>query len=82
MPYPLISISLTDRYLEPVGSQILDPGDYLPSDLDPRKHVEPGNTFNAVMSIEAPSIDATGYKLDVCYRLGDGRLSCAIDDFK
>lgn len=82
MPYPLISISLTDRYLEPVGSQILDPGDYLPSDLDPRKHVEPGNTFNAVMSIEAPSIEATGYKLDVCYRLGDGRLSCAIDDFK
>lgn len=82
MPYPLISISLTDRYLEPVGSQILDPSDYLPSDLDPRKHVEPGNTFNAVMSIQSPSIEATGYKLDVCYRLSDGRLRCAIDDFK
>jgi predicted Zn finger-like uncharacterized protein len=82
MPYPLISISLTDRYLEPIGSQILDPADYLPSDLDPRKHVEPGNTFNAVMSIQSPSIEATGYKLDVCYRLSDGRLRCAIDDFK
>ena len=82
MPYPLISISLTDRYLEPVGSQILDPADYLTSDLDPRKHVEPGNTFNAVMSIQSPSIEATGYKLDVCYRLSDGRLRCAIDDFK
>ncbi|HNP65959.1 MAG TPA: DUF3426 domain-containing protein [Woeseiaceae bacterium] len=82
MPYPLISISLTDRYLEPVGSQILDPADYLPSDLDPRRHVEPGNTFNAVMSVQSPSIEATGYKLDVCYRLSDGRLRCAIDDFK
>ncbi len=82
MPYPLISISLTDRYLEPVGSQILDPANYLPSDLDPRKHVEPGNTFNAIMSVQSPSLEATGYKLDVCYRLSDGRLRCAIDDFK
>jgi len=82
MPYPLINISLTDRFLEPVGSQILDPAEYLPTDLDPRKLVEPGNTFNAVISIQSPSADASGYKVDVCYRLSDGRLRCAIDDFK
>lgn len=82
MPYPLINISLTDRFLEPVGSQLLDPAEYLPTDLDPRKLVEPGNTFNAIITIQSPSIDASGYKVDVCYRQTDSRLRCAMDDFK
>ncbi len=82
MPYPLVSISLTDRFLETIGSQMLDPVDYLPDGHDPRKPVGPGNTFNAVMSIQSPSTEATGYKVDVCYRQSDGRLRCAIDDFK
>ena len=82
MPYPLINISLTDRFLEPVGSQLLDPAEYLPTDLDPRKLVEPGNTFNAIITIQSPSIEASGYKVDVCYRQTDGRLRCAMDDFK
>lgn len=82
LPYPLIGISLTDRFEETIGSRILDPADYLPNDLDPRKLVQPGNTFNAVISIQSPSEDATGFKLNVCYRLSAGQLRCAIDDFK
>ncbi len=82
MPYPLVNISLTDRFLEPVGSQLLDPVEYLAADLDPRKLVEPGNTFNAIITIKSPSIDASGYKVDICYRQTDGQLRCAIDDFK
>ena len=82
MPYPLINISLTDRFLEPVGSQLLDPAKYLPTDLDPRKLVEPGNTFNAIITIRSPSIEASGYKVDVCYRQTSGWLRCAMDDFK
>jgi predicted Zn finger-like uncharacterized protein len=82
LPYPLIGISLTDRFEETIGSRVLDPAEYLPSDLDPRKLVEPGNTFNAVITIKSTSEDATGFKLNVCYRLSDGQLRCAIDDFK
>lgn len=82
LPYPLIGISLTDRFEETIGSRILDPADYLPTDLDPRKLVQPGNTFNAVLSIQSPSEDATGFKLNVCYRLSAGQLRCAIEDFK
>jgi predicted Zn finger-like uncharacterized protein len=81
LPYPLIGISLTDRFEETLGSRILDPAEYLPRDLDPRKLVEPGNTFNAVITIKSTSEDATGFKLIVCYRLTDGQLRCAIDDF-
>jgi hypothetical protein len=82
LPYPLIGISLTDRFEETIGSRVLDPAEYLPSDLDPRKLVEPGNTFNAVITIKSTSEEATGFKLNVCYRLSDGQLRCAIDDFK
>ncbi|MCH9693358.1 MAG: zinc-ribbon domain-containing protein [Gammaproteobacteria bacterium] len=82
LPYPLIAISLTDRFEETIGSHVLDPAEYLPENVDPRKHVRPGNTFNAVMSINSPAENVTGFKLNVCYRLEGERLSCAIDDFK
>ena len=82
LPYPLVSISLTDRFLETLGNQVLDPAEYLPTDLDPRKLVEPGNTFNAIISIKAPPIEASGYKVDVCYRMTDGQLRCKANDFK
>ena len=82
LPFPLIGISLTDRFEETIGSRVLDPAAYLPPDLDPRELVRPGNTFNAVITIQSPSDDATGFKLNVCYRLSGGQLRCAIDDFK
>ena len=82
LPYPIIGISLTDRFEESIGSRVLDPAEYLPSDLDPRKLVAHGDTFNAVITIKSASEDATGFKLNVCYRSNDDRLRCAIDDFK
>jgi predicted Zn finger-like uncharacterized protein len=82
LPYPLIGISLTDRFEETIGSRILDPAEYLPDNLDPRKLVQPGNTFNAVVTIESAAEGATGFKLNVCYRESGGQLRCAIDDFK
>ena len=82
LPYPLVAISLTDRFEETVGSRILDPADYLSNDLDPRKPVQPGNTFDAVITIQSPAETATGFKLNVCYRESGGQLRCAIDDFK
>jgi predicted Zn finger-like uncharacterized protein len=82
LPYPLISVSLTDRYEDIIGSKVLEPGDYLAEMFDPRRPVAPGDTFSAVISIEAPSAEATGFKLNVCYRQAGGKLKCAIDDFK
>ena len=61
---------------------MLGPGDYLPENADPRKLVPPGNTFNAVISIDSPPENAFGYKLNVCYQLTAGQLRCADFDFK
>jgi len=82
LPYPLVHLSLTDRFEDIIGSTVLEPGEYLPENSDPRKLVPPGNTFNAVISINSPSDDATGFKLNVCYRLAGGQLRCADHDFK
>ena len=82
LPYPLVHLSLTDRFEEIIGSRVLEPSEYLAENADPRRPVPPGTTFNAVFSIESPSAEATGFKLDVCYRLASGQLRCAIEDFK
>jgi len=82
LPYPLVHLSLTDRFEDIVGSRVLDPSEYLASKADPRRPVAPGNTFFAVMSIDTPSDVATGFKLNVCYRLASGDLRCAIEDFR
>jgi predicted Zn finger-like uncharacterized protein len=82
LPYPLVHLSLTDRFEEIIGSRVLEPSEYLAENADPRKPVPPGNTFNAVFAIDSPSAEATGFKLNVCYRLAGGQLRCAIEDFK
>jgi predicted Zn finger-like uncharacterized protein len=82
LPYPLVHVSLTDRFEDIIGSRVLEPGEYLAENADPRVPVPAGNTFNAVISIESPSAEATGFKLNVCYRLASGQLRCAIEDFK
>ena len=75
-------VSLTDRFEEIIGSRVLEPVEYLAEDADPRKTVPPGNTFNAVISIASPASEATGFKLNVCYRHAGGQLRCEVEDFK
>ena len=82
LPYPLVHVSLTDRFEEIIGSRVLEPSEYLFDNADPRRPVYPGETFNAVIAIDAPSNDATGFKLEVCYRLASSQLRCATEDFK
>jgi predicted Zn finger-like uncharacterized protein len=82
LPYPLVHVSLTDRWEEIIGSRVLEPNEYLAGDLDPSRPVSPGDKFTAVISIHSPSEEATGFKLNVCYRFGPGRVRCATEDFK
>ena len=82
LPYPLVHVSMTDRFEDIIGSRVLEPGVYLAANADPRKLVAPGNTFDAVISVKSPSDEATGFKLNVCYRQASGSLRCATQDFK
>ena len=82
LPYPLVHVSLTDRFEEIIGSRVLDPAEYLSGDADPRRAIAAGESFDAVFTIASPSAEATGFKLNVCYRQSNGQLRCAVDDFK
>jgi hypothetical protein len=82
LPFPLVHVSLTNRFEDVMGSRVLEPADYLPDDLDPSELVAPGVNFNAVIVIEQPSSEATGFKLNVCYRVETGIVRCALEDFK
>jgi len=82
LPYPLISVSLTDRFEDVIGNRVLDPADYLAGDVDPRKLVQPGATFNAVITIHSPGADAVSFRLRACYRATGGQLRCKEDGFK
>jgi len=82
LPYPLVHLSLTDRWEDIIGSKILEPSDYLAGDMDPRTPVAPGESFTAVIAVERPSTEATGFQLYVCYRVSADRVRCATEDFK
>lgn len=82
LPYPLVHVSLTDRFEEIIGSRVLEPSEYLADETDPSIAVSPKESFNAVIAINSPSDDATGFKLNVCYRLASGQLRCADKDFR
>lgn len=82
LPYPLVHVSLTDRYEEIIGSRVMEPNEYLAGNADPSRLVAAGDNFTAVITIASPSADATGFKLNVCYRVTPGRVRCAIEDFE
>jgi predicted Zn finger-like uncharacterized protein len=82
LPYPLVHVSLTDRWEEIIGSRVLEPNEYLAADLNPSQPVTAGANFTAVITIDEPSVNATGFKLNVCYRDSPGRVRCATEDFK
>ncbi len=82
LPYPLVHVSLTNRFEDIIGSRILEPGEYLADNGDPSRLVEPGQNFNALITVEEATADATGFKLDVCYRIEAGSVRCANQDFK
>ena len=81
LPYPLITVALTDRFEEVIGSTVVKPADYLDAGSNASDFVQPGDKFDAVIAVAAPADGAAGFKLNVCYRHDDGQLRCAIEDF-
>jgi predicted Zn finger-like uncharacterized protein len=82
LPFPLLHVSLTDRWEEIIGSKVLEPAEYLAGSADPAVRVNPGESFTAVVRVEAPAPEATGFKLNVCYPETGDRVRCATEDFK
>lgn len=82
LPYPLLHVALTDRFEEVIGSRVLEPTDYLGDKQGVMSTVAAGQEFGATITVESVSADATGFKLNVCYREDAARLRCATEDFR
>lgn len=76
-PYPLLRLTLQDRFGGRVGSRDLEPREYL--DGEPvRRLLGAGQRIDAEIAIIDPGKDAVGFEIDVCLRDPAG-LRCAGD---
>jgi predicted Zn finger-like uncharacterized protein len=74
-PYPLLRLTLQDRFGTTVGVRDVMPADYLPG-TGAGNLLEPGQRADAEIRIVDPGKDAVGFEMDVCLSMSDG-VHCA-----
>ena len=75
-PYPLLRLTLQDRFGSRVGSRDLEPQEYLHGEPDRNQLLGAGQRIDAEIAIVDPGKDAVGFELDVCLR-GESGTKCA-----
>lgn len=76
-PYPVLRLSLQDRFGNVVGVRDVEPTDYLPGGAAPGKRLlGAGQRADAEIVFVDPGPDAVGFELDLCLPVGGG-LRCA-----
>jgi predicted Zn finger-like uncharacterized protein len=77
-PFPLLRVTLTDRFGAHLGSRDFEPTDYVGRPV--RRLLAPGERADATVDIQDPGRSAESFELDVCLRDADGRVRCAGDN--
>jgi predicted Zn finger-like uncharacterized protein len=76
-PYPLLRVTLENRFGGAVGTRDFEPGEYLGKPT--AKLLAPGERIDATLNILDPGKSAEGFEIDVCLRVADRRVACAND---
>jgi predicted Zn finger-like uncharacterized protein len=76
-PYPLLRVTLADRFGARVGRREFTAAEYLGK--NPAAALAPGEKVDAVLDILDPGKDAEGFEIDVCVAGAGKKLSCADD---
>ncbi len=74
-PYPLLRVTLADRFGKSIGSRDFEPSEYM--DKPTAGLLAPGERADASLRILDPGKNAEGFEVDVCLRSVDKRISCA-----
>ena len=74
-PFPLLRLTLQDRYGSTLGERDIGPADYLPGTGAPSL-LGPGERADALIRIVDPGTEAVGFELDVCLPAAGG-VRCA-----
>jgi hypothetical protein len=77
-PYPLLRVTLEDRFGGKVARRDFAPAEYLPGRSAPPGLMAPGARADADLSLADPGSQAVGFELDVCL-LRNGVLACGTD---
>jgi len=76
-PYPLLRVTLADRFGKSIGRREFEPGEYMGTPI--ARLLAPGERADATLEILDPGKNAEGFEIDVCVRGVDKRISCAND---
>jgi len=76
-PYPLLRVTLADRFGKKIGARDFEPGEYLGKPT--ARLLAPGERVDATLAILDPGKNAEGFEIDVCLRAADRRVACAND---
>jgi predicted Zn finger-like uncharacterized protein len=76
-PFPLLRVTLADRFGKSIGMREFEPSEYLGKPT--ARLLAPGERADAVLEILDPGKNAEGFEIDVCLRGADQRISCAND---
>jgi predicted Zn finger-like uncharacterized protein len=75
--YPLLRVSLVNRFGSRVGQRDFEPAEYLGKSTT--RMLAPGERTDAALDILDPGKDAEGFEIDVCIRRLDKAVICAGD---
>jgi predicted Zn finger-like uncharacterized protein len=77
-PYPLLRVTLEDRFGAKVSRREFTPAEYLPGRTAPHQLLAPGARADADLKLADPGREAVGFELDVCL-MHRGVLACGAD---
>ncbi|MDB6086990.1 MAG: hypothetical protein JWN43_4871 [Gammaproteobacteria bacterium] len=76
-PYPLLRVTLANRFGTRIGQREFEPAEYLGKPT--ANLLAPGERIDATMDILDPGKDAEGFEIDVCVRGPGKKVLCAGD---
>ncbi len=76
-PYPLLRVTLADRFGKPLGTRDFEPAEYLGKPV--MRQLSPGERIDATVDVLDPGNNAEGFEIDVCLRGADHKTLCAND---
>jgi len=76
-PYPLLRVTLVNRFGTHVAAREFEPAEYLGHGI--ARMLAPGERIEATLDILDPGKDAEGFEIDVCLRNAEQRIVCAGD---
>ena len=77
-PYPMLRLTLANRFGTRIGQREFEPADYL--GRPPSRMLSPGERVDVTMDIVDPGKDAEGFEIDVCLRGANAKITCVGDD--